>query len=100
MKTRIQDPVFCLTASITLREKPNEGVILGYTSFSQNPSRIDLSPDQQPLVGQDDLEDVDLLGGLGKFSHKRVPLILIPLNFLSFSQRPYLPFNPSSNPTR
>ncbi|CED82930.1 TRAPP II complex, Trs65 [Phaffia rhodozyma] len=64
MKTRIQDPLFCLTASITLRDKPAGDIIQGYPSASSENTMEGVSHLGQDI--HDNLEDIDLLGGLGE----------------------------------
>lgn len=100
VRTKITDPLLCLTASITLREKETVNSIRGYESYESTlPSSSEASPILQDfgedIVDPTSVSNSDLLQGVAKSSfpaarfHGPQPSISSnPLNPLSRSQGP------------
>lgn len=73
LRTRIPDPLLCLTGSITLREKPIEGILAGYSLKEEQKEEVqrDKSGKDTQDAGADvlcesELEDINLLGDMGR----------------------------------
>jgi hypothetical protein len=68
MRTSIADPLFSLTASVTLREKPNLGIISGHELVrNRAPSRRKSARSglEEETLDENELFNIDLLAGLG-----------------------------------
>jgi hypothetical protein len=71
MRTSTVEPLFSLTASITLREKPNIGIIAGYEHIRNRElgrRKSTRSAFQEDTLDESELHDIDLLAGLGSSS--------------------------------
>jgi len=65
LRTRIDNPLLCLTVSMTLREKPTRGIIAGFELPVEEPETLASTRPKGAFVTSRDLEDVNLLDDFG-----------------------------------
>ncbi|KAL7411827.1 TRAPP trafficking subunit Trs65-domain-containing protein [Mrakia frigida] len=91
LRTRIDNPLLCLTVSMTLREKPTRGIIAGFELPVEEAETPVLSRAKGDFVTARDLEDVNLLDDFG-------PDVSFPFSRLRpiTNNSPNSPTNPSN----
>lgn len=67
LRTRIDNPLLCLTVSMTLRDKPARGIIAGFDLPVEKPAITPAPKVNRDHVSATDLEDVNLLDDFGQF---------------------------------
>lgn len=79
VRTRITDPLLCITASITLRDQPSRGIIAGFDlpdpDERRRSTRIAM---EEEMLDELALQNVDLLKGMSKSPDRLLSRKLCP----------------------